>query len=150
MCLPIKVHEPGRILGEGVYNGYEWAIAANNMGFRCGYIKVTPGHPWHGAHYDQVDAFCHGGLTYSERDEPCEGEGPDNGWWVGFDCAHAGDSPDPELITTPSESEFQDIMSLFGMMDFSRGGGTVYTQEMVQTECKSLCLQAAEAAQAMV
>lgn len=32
---------------------------------------------------------CHGGLTYAE-DHPPSGKA-DGNWWLGFDCAHAGD-----------------------------------------------------------
>jgi hypothetical protein len=31
---------------------------------------------------------------------PCDKGGPDNGWWLGFDCAHSMDAQDPSL---PSE-----------------------------------------------
>lgn len=62
----------------------------------CGYVGVPPGHPWHGLGYDYVDADAHGGLTYADACRgpvchvPAPGE-PDDVWWLGFDCAHAGD-----------------------------------------------------------
>lgn len=73
------------------------------VGAWCGYVAVPPGHPWHGKGYDEVrlrgdeDAWpeVHGGLTYAER---CQGaichvttNGPDDVWWLGFDCCHSGD-----------------------------------------------------------
>lgn len=64
----------------------------------CGYVAVPPGHPLHGKGYgdDGVDLCCHGGITYSDK---CRGAichvakpgEPDDVWWFGFDCAHAGD-----------------------------------------------------------
>lgn len=62
----------------------------------CGYAAVPPGHPLHGEPYDNADVRAHGGLTYSDKCRgdichvPAPGE-PDNVWWFGFDCAHAGD-----------------------------------------------------------
>ena len=63
----------------------------------CGYAAVEPGHPWHG--YEEgsaIEADVHGGITYAGRCEgaichvPKPGE-PDDVWWLGFNCAHAGD-----------------------------------------------------------
>lgn len=71
-------------------------VRASTSGAWCGYVAVPPGHQWHGKHYDDVDAHAHGGLTYAggcdgricHAPEPGE---PDAVWWLGFDCAHAGD-----------------------------------------------------------
>lgn len=49
----------------------------------CGYIFINSNHPWYEKHYDNIDADCHGGLTYSEYEE--------DKWKIGFDCAHWGD-----------------------------------------------------------
>lgn len=80
-------------------------------GHWCGYAAVDPGHPLHGEDYDSQKfyvepegeretwdtvASAHGGLTYCGvcRGDVCHvakpGE-PDDVWWFGFDCAHAGD-----------------------------------------------------------
>lgn len=54
---------------------------------RCGYVGIPQGHPLYGVHYNDIQASIHGGLTYSDE------EWPDNSkWWVGFDCAHSGDT----------------------------------------------------------
>ncbi len=86
----------------------------------------------HGLDYDDVNADVHGGLTFAEPDVDC-GKG-DDAYWLGFDCAHGGDSPDPNLPSrVPSfASRFRDY-------------GVVRTQEYVVNQCKELCLQAAEA-----
>jgi hypothetical protein len=65
-------------------------------GHWCGYVAVPPGHPLHGTPYNDADVDVHGGLTYAHRCQgeichvPAPGE-PDDVWWFGFDCAHAGD-----------------------------------------------------------
>lgn len=59
--------------------------AKSGLGTWCGYVTVEPGHPDYGRDYAEVelDHDPHGGLTFS-------GES-DDGWVLGFDCAHWGD-----------------------------------------------------------
>jgi hypothetical protein len=91
--------------------GLPGMIVRNGLGALCGYAAVPPSHPWHGRGYSdgewpdtlghQIDV--HGGLTYADAcaghvcHVPAPGE-PDNVWWFGFDCAHAGDLV-PGLLT---------------------------------------------------
>ena len=136
MCLPIKVARPDNVLAEGTHMGHEWAVTHNTNGYRCGYVKVEPGHPWHGktdSDLYESGAYpkVHGGITFAEADTPCDKGGPDNGWWLGFDCAHHGDAQD---TTLPLEHKMPAFL-----------GGIVRTQEYVESECRSLCEQAAEA-----
>lgn len=92
----------------------------NGMGAWCGYVGLPPSHPFHGVGYGQCtrkdcgEEWCydhspggvidvHGGLTFADScHESDEGEGhgichvplagrPHDVWWLGFDCAHAGD-----------------------------------------------------------
>jgi hypothetical protein len=143
MCLSIKVDRPECVLEEGEAHGHEYVIVHNTRGFRCGYVKVEPGHPWHGKDYDNIfgEVDVHGGLTFSKPDKACDKEGPDDGHWFGFDCAHSFDAPDPELpqATMP----YPGFTSMFG------GGGTVRSQDYVRAECEKLALQAKEAAEAV-
>lgn len=141
MCLSIKVNLPDHVLAEGTHAGYEWIVTHSGMGFRCGYVRVPNGHPWHGRSYQQLyddgtQPNVHGGLTFSEPDVECHHGGEDNAHWFGFDCNHSSDAIDPSL---PDEDG---MATLFKRM----GGGTVRTQEYVEAECRSLCEQAAEAA----
>ena len=82
------VHAGLRCVATRLTGGYQ-------MDYRCGYVGVPPGHPLHGADYEQVDADVHGGVTYSDgiAGYPVAHEGL---WWFGFDCAHAwhGDDDD--------------------------------------------------------
>lgn len=107
---------------------YEWRdkatglpclIVRNRSGALCGYVGVSPSHPWHGVDYAgcaletpcEEGRYCehsvggpvHGGLTYSGKCDgpichtPKPGES-DDVWWFGFDCAHGGDLV-PALVT---------------------------------------------------
>lgn len=136
MCLSVIVHNPDTEESRGEHVGFEWITTHNNMGYRCGYVKVPQGHPWHGKDYSSIRADAHGGLTFSEPDEPCELPGPDVDWWVGFDCAHSSDAPDPSL---PWPSWLKETNTRTGSTLLH---GTVRTKEYVEAECKSLAEQA--------
>jgi len=84
-------------------------VRHRRLGHLCGYAAVAPGHPAYGSSYNDVEVLVHGGLTYADR---CEADGPichvpepgepDDVWWLGFDCAHAGDcSPVSLAIELP-------------------------------------------------
>ena len=133
MCLSIKINRPDHVLSEVVHCGHEWVTVHNGMEYRCGYVKVESGHPWHGKSDGDIDAEVHGGLTFSEADVLCDKGGPDNGWWVGFDCAHGGDAQDASLYSDPTTWPL-----------FSRSDAVVRTQEYVEAECRKLCRQAAD------
>lgn len=137
MCNPITTLHPEVLLAKGIAYGYEWEVVSNRMGYRCGYVRVPPGHPWHGKDYDAVDPYpeVHGGLTFAEPDTDCGKGGADNAWWVGFDCAHLGDAPDPDLPGS-------EVMLRHGI-DL---GGTVKSTEYVSEECRNLARQARDAA----
>ena len=131
MCLSIKVDHPNAVLAEGEHLGFEWAVTHNGNGFRCGYIRLPVGHPWHGAEYDAdvLDGVeVHGGLTFAEADKPCHKPGTDDAWWLGFDCAHSFDGQDTSL---PRQ---------FVLCNFE--GSQVRSQEYVEEQCRSLCKQA--------
>ena len=138
MCNPVTTRNPDVLLAKGVHEGYEWEVTSNRIGYRCGYVRVPLGHPWHGKGYDDVRTAdgdwpeVHGGLTFAEPDTDCGKGGDDNAWWVGFDAAHAGDAPDPEL------PGYDARMAI--------GYGTVKTTAYVASECRRLADQAAEAA----
>lgn len=133
MCNPITTKSPDVLLEKGVHEGFEWEVTSNRMGFRCGYVRIPAGHPWHGVDYDNIEPYpeVHGGLTFAEPDTDCGKGGEDNAWWLGFDCAHAGDAPDPDLPGA------QAAYHLFG---------TVKTTSYVAAECRKLAEQALIAA----
>jgi hypothetical protein len=134
MCLRFKVENPEVILSEGTHAGHEFVTVHNGRRYRCGYVKVEPGHPWHGKGWEDISASVHGGITFHEADVKCEKDGPDSGWWVGFDCAHSGDGQDPELPWTDGGEPY----------DFSPNSRP-HSQEDVDGYCRELCQQAADA-----
>jgi len=133
MCNPVTTAHPGLLLASGEQDGFEWEVTANRIGYRCGYVRIPPGHPWHGKGYDDVDPCpdVHGGLTFAEPDTDCGTGGEDNAWWLGFDCAHCGDAPDPSL---PGYHE---------RMSFP--GDVIRSTEYVAAECRNLIRQAVAA-----
>jgi hypothetical protein len=132
MCNPVSTAHPELLLAKGVHEGFEWEVTNNRMAYRCGYVRVPAGHPWHGKDYDGVDADVHGGLTFAEADVNCGKGGEDDAWWLGFDCGHCGDAPDPSLAGYSASMEF--------------GGDTIKTTEYVIAECRRLAAQAFAAA----
>lgn len=129
MCLSIAIHRPNDVLARGEHVGFEWMVIHNGMGYRCGYVRIPSGHPWHGESDDSL-ADVHGGITFAAPDKPCDKGGADDAWWIGFDCAHAWDLPDPTLpgctqryVIPCSDSAMRD-------------------QEYVEGQCRSLCEQA--------
>lgn len=149
MCLSVAVLHPELVLGEGTHRGLEWNIVSGPLGYRCGYIRVPKGHPWHGKKYGEIDCSVHGCLTFSDPDMPCHKGGLDDGYWVGFDCGHYGDAPDPELYKildkdNPAKAESRTTWQK--MMGKFPDPGEIRSQEYVEAECRHLIDQALEVA----
>lgn len=66
-------------------------VKHDSLGHLCGYIGLPEGHGLHGldCDHDGIPGDVHGGWTYAEGHAPYEK--PDGRWYLGFDCAHAGD-----------------------------------------------------------
>ena len=138
MCLSIKINHPDDVLAEGEHQGYQWVVVNNGSGYRCGYVRVPPGHPWHGKDDMDLNLDVHGGITFGQADVPCDAAGPDDAWWVGFDCAHSCDAPDPDLIDNLEPRPFDLLRDL----NLRSPRGVVRSQIYVEGECRSLCDQA--------
>ncbi len=91
--------EPDKIQYIDEETGLPCIIRRNDMGALCGYVGVSKGHPYYGKHWDEVNPKVHGGITFTNKCQEDEhgichkvesGE-DDDVWWLGFDCAHAGD-----------------------------------------------------------
>lgn len=83
----------------GSHQGYDYVVWTNPMGFRCGYVRVPEDHPAYGKPYDEIPISVHGGLTFSDLIEDPEERAqkfPKAGYWIGFDCGHCFDLPDPD------------------------------------------------------
>ena len=146
MCNPVTTEHPAALLAKGEQDGFEWEVTSNGIGYRCGYVRIPLGHPWHGKGYDDVEADVHGGLTFAEPDVACgapagpDGASPDSGWWLGFDCAHGGDAVDPDLCEDGKLRTFYQEWN--GGLGVLGGGSVVRTTEYVEAECRRLCEQA--------
>jgi hypothetical protein len=136
MCLPFP-NLAEQTLAKGEHLGFEWEVVQNGAGYRCGYVRVLPSHPWFERHYDDIAADVHGGLTFSNHGKACPTHGREAEWWVGFDCAHAFDAPDPSLKWSRDGAQ--------GPLRMRDYGGEIRTQEYVEAECRSLCEQASQA-----
>ena len=139
MCLPVK---PYKVEREWKHLGLSCAVVQNREASnRCGYVRVPPGHPLFGKSYDDVDINVHGGLTFAEE-EPCTEHEDGQGWWFGFDCAHAGDiTLDPSLSRDelPETMRFvYDIQHKFPIF-----AEHYWTQSEVEAETESLAAQLA-------
>lgn len=79
--------EPARL--EWEHAGMRCLILRHpTMRHLCGYVRVPSDDILYGKEYDALNEWVdvHGGLTFSGH---LDSEGDE--WWVGFDCAHAGD-----------------------------------------------------------
>lgn len=88
------------ILDEGVSRGYKWRIRYNRFGCRCGYVLVPRLHPWARMEIEEIATLVHGGITYHAEASNRAGV------WVGFDCSHWMDWPDPSL---PRSADLKDM-----------------------------------------
>jgi len=132
MCLSIAIRRPHDVLAKGVHDGFDFVVTNNGMGYRCGYVRVPIGHPWHGKDIGDIDAEVHGGITFAEADMPCANvDKADDGWWFGFDCMHHCDAPD---LALPTERPIP--------YEYDGGYSKIRTQSYVESECRSLCVQA--------
>lgn len=74
------------IVKEWEFEGYPCLIIKHKWGHLCGYVGLSKEHKFYGKDYDDIYADVHGGVTYTGNLGQLN-----NVWYVGFDCAHAGD-----------------------------------------------------------
>jgi hypothetical protein len=151
MSLPFAVDHPGFVLAEGRCSGFPFVVTHNGMGYRCGYVRIPPGHPWYGRARRGLRPIVpvHGGITYVELGKAGDDGVPDDGWWIGFDAGHAelDDGPDPELprVNSTLGTLVQMSLLLSGEM-LPEGKGTVRDTATVVEWCRELAFRAAAAA----
>lgn len=94
--------EPDKIQWPDPQTGLPCLMVRGPTGAWCGYVGVFEGHQYFGKNSDDVPVDAHGGLNFSGYCQQSQHESqgvchvpdagePDNVWWLGFDCAHAGD-----------------------------------------------------------
>jgi len=106
------------------YKGYQIVGITNDLGFRCGYVRVPQSHRYFNVDRRDIDIECHGGLTYSGGSNEYPVHAENNCWWIGFDCSHFGDRI-PGI-------EFPGVRLL---------GEVLRTEEYVRNECKNIVEQ---------
>ena len=110
------------------YKHYEYCVVVSGIGHRCGYVKTEEYDIAYEKHYDDLhdSITCHGGLTYSSNTTFDGSEG----YWIGFDCAHLGDSPDPELMDEENKlySDYFNVLKR----------GTIRSKDFCVDWCKSM------------
>lgn len=82
---------PG-VLKEWTHDGLKCQIIRGGYNALCGYVEVPESNPAHGVHYDDdpvAELQVHGGTTFSGP-----GRLTGDGWWIGFDTMHYGDTPE--------------------------------------------------------
>lgn len=128
-----------------VYKGFPCVVLFQPLCHRCGYVGLPKGHPLYNVDYAEIDIDCHGGLTYAS-DELSGVDIPDT-WWIGFDCAHAGDrqdletgklyfKDDPERLKTIEILERTE--EKFDKRYPNAPKESIRTKEYVENECKKI------------
>lgn len=82
--------------------GLPAVVAWVNDSHRCGYVKLTKDSIFYGItderevhptiHKSINDLDVHGGVTYFDTPNWADSKEEDSNFFVGFDCAHAGDA----------------------------------------------------------
>lgn len=98
--------EVDRIEWQNQETGFRCRIIRGFLGALCGYVGVPKEHPCYRIPYGKCSHFdVHGGLTYSDFMEEDESL-----WWLGFDCAHAGDfAPRFPELSMRLQAEYRDL-----------------------------------------
>lgn len=119
------------------HKGYVCAVVFQRGGHRCGYVSLPKNNPYFGKNYDDIPISCHGGLTYARSTlAGISGEG----WWIGFDCGHAGDARDHEAMRKYFEGEY--IEAIIGLEErFPFLSDMVRTFDYVKNGCKRIVEQ---------
>lgn len=159
------------------YRGYRCVTTFTDMGYRCGYVGISEGHPLYGKdssskvkvtmkeleedkeigvignrgvwtimfaspddEEDEVTVglyfMVHGGITYADGGKDSHHPVESDLWWFGFDCGHAGDCPDYDLL---EELFGDDELVQYRLKDkWIYADDEVRTLEYVQQECKNL------------
>lgn len=101
-------------------------------GHWCGYVQLPENHPWIKLDGLEINSNVHGGITYSRQEE--------DGYWVGFDCAHSND------ISPSTERFFNTNSNLVGLKEKFPNSfvweRSYKNAEYVEAECRGLADQA--------
>jgi len=142
----LPIHEQCVIEGGGNYKGFEFLITFTSHGTRCGYVAIPDGF---GGSLSSI--YCHGGVTFEGRDHGAKDllPIPCNDTWIGFDCAHYGDSHDYETakkyFVNPEKFDFlMEIHKDVEALEVTDPFFSHKTYEFVEKECQYIIDQLVE------
>lgn len=71
------------------YKGFKCYVVFCRLSFdyRCGYVEIP-----NSITLNKVDICCHGGITFNSKQAPPPIISEKDSYYIGFDCAHWGDS----------------------------------------------------------
>ncbi len=136
--------EHDRIEWRDEATGLPCLIVRGGGGALCGYVAVSPGHPYHGVNGfsgEPAEIEVHGGITFGspciEGGKICHVPQPgesDDVYWLGFDCGHYMDVRPMDAV----------VDRRYGFDRGPLGGGATYkTVDYVRDEVTSLARQLA-------
>lgn len=141
----MELHNPKDVLFTGYHLLQEYKVLKTDRGHRNGYIKLYKEHPWYGKDETEIQSLngqdwvtVHGGITFTDDDYININTKNYNAWWVGFDCAHIEDLPDPSIMS----EEYKNITYCDICPSISYYLPSIKTTDYVINECKSLIEQA--------
>ena len=128
------------------YRGFQCCVIFQDLGHRCGYVKIPYWHPAYEKNWDELDIKCHGGITYA--DHSLLGKTHTFGWWIGFDCAHFGDIPDVQsaikYFNEGDEEQRKTLNFLYNLDKGQENFGSVKTLDYCIQQCRSIVDQLME------
>lgn len=83
-------------------------------GWGNGYVRIPEGHPYYEKNYDDIPVSVHGGLTFSNHVFE-DGEYFSDGYWVGFDTAHYGDTKERWPMDKVMEETIYLFKEIYGL-----------------------------------
>lgn len=109
------------LLEKGMYRDIEYAVTFGSLGYRLDYVALPK--PLTEKELDNIR--CHWDLTYENGDDLLGLD--ESKFWVGFDCGHAGDKVDDELL-----------LKLYGKTRDHTDSGIVRSTEYCVENCKGI------------
>jgi len=127
------------------YREYACRITRHMLGALNGYVAIDVDHAFHAVDYFDVNVSVHGGVTYASYELPLTAitdvlnnkeiyiKSPylnvsKRAWWVGFDCAHAGD------IIPKMSRGIQDIMDTYKDIEFVKAELKQLVDQLIERE----------------
>jgi hypothetical protein len=128
--------EPDRL--EFIHENLKCLILRSPSGALCGYVSVPQGHPLYENEKECFSLECHGGVTFCNYGDKQKDFRPmtyqkNKLWWIGFDCAHAGDlCPVTEALLMKYDTTLYDSAYLQTYKDFD------YVKDQIKNMVKQI------------